>query len=224
MRVHEGDLADQELEELAEEIWTLGEDGSDRVEELRARTRTGDFEAALGKFVTARLGQVDQGRIRLTSDGRALAELQIRRHRLAEMLLSSVLEMRDEGAVNRTACVMEHVLGSEATDSVCAFLGHPKFCPHGKQIPAGRCCRSFAESIPPLVQPLHRFAIGATGRVVHIVTKEPDRLVRLSSLGLMPGVIVRLQQRSPATVVQIGETTLALDAVIASEIFVRRVD
>jgi len=26
------------------------------------------------------------------------------------------------------------------TDSICSFLGHPKFCPHGKPIPRGACC------------------------------------------------------------------------------------
>ena len=28
----------------------------------------------------------------------------------------------------------------EATDRICAFLGHPRACPHGAPIPPGACC------------------------------------------------------------------------------------
>ena len=65
--------------------------------------------------------------------------------------------------------------------------------------------------------------MGQTARVVYIVPREAERLVRLSSLGLIPGVELRLVQRRPATVVAMGETTLALQSDIAGEIYVRRV-
>ena len=29
-------------------------------------------------------------------------------------------------------------------DRICAFLGHPKTCPHGKPIPPGPCCETRA--------------------------------------------------------------------------------
>jgi DtxR family Mn-dependent transcriptional regulator len=45
-------------------------------------------------------------------------------------------------------------------------------------------------------------------------------MVKLSSLGVLPGAIIELQQRVPAAVVRVGETTIALDADIAAEIFV----
>jgi DtxR family Mn-dependent transcriptional regulator len=109
------------------------------------------------------------------------------------------------------------------TDSICAFLGHPKSCPHGKPIPPGPCCRSLTQTIEPLVQPLDRLGVGERGRIVYIVPRDPARLVRLSNLGIFPGVTVDLQQRRPATVLRIGETTLAMDAAIAAEIYVRKV-
>jgi DtxR family Mn-dependent transcriptional regulator len=119
---------------------------------------------------------------------------------------------------------MEHVLSSSVTDSVCSFLGHPKFCPHGKPIPAGECCRSFSNAVEPLVQPLGQLAVGRLARIVYMVPSDPARLVKLSDLGLVPGTRIRLQQRRPATVVAIGETTLALDREIVSEIYVKKVD
>jgi len=43
----------------------------------------------------------------------------------------------------------------------------------------------------------------------------------LSSLGVIPGTSVRLKQRHPSYVIQVGETTIALDADLARNIFVR---
>ena len=220
---HERELADQDVEEVAEELWTLLEQGRDRREDLEQTTRVAGLGAALEKLVGRGLIRLEVDRIRLTPRGRQLAELQVRRHRLGETLFTTVLEVRDEQAVNRTACVMEHVLGDGLTDSICAFLGHPRFCPHGKPIPPGPCCRSLTQSIEPLVQPLDRLGVGERGRIVYIVPREPERLVKLSSLGIVPGVTISLLQRSPAAVLRVGETTLAVDPAIASEIYVKRV-
>ncbi len=220
---HDRDLADQDVEEVAEELWTLAEQGSDRLADLKETTQVSELDGALKKLESLGLAQVSGERVVLTPEGRVLAELQVRRHRLGESLFTTVLEVRDERQVNRTACVLEHVLGDGLTDSICAFLGHPKFCPHGKPIPPGPCCRSLSRTVEPLVQPLDRLAVGERGRIVYIVPREPDRLVRLSNLGILPGATVALQQRSPAAVIRVGETTLAMDPAIAGEIYVRRI-
>lgn len=68
--------------------------------------------------------------------------------------------------------------------------------------------------------PLTRLRAGQSGRVVHVAPGEPQLMVKLSSLGVLPGAIVELQQRLPAAVVRVGETTIALDGDIAAEIFV----
>jgi DtxR family Mn-dependent transcriptional regulator len=220
---HEKDLVDQDVEEVAEELWTLGEQGRDRIEDLRETTQVALLDAALAKLASRGLARTSDGRVVLTPDGRALAELQVRRHRLGETLFMTVLEVKDDREVNRTACVLEHVLGDGLTDSICAFLGHPKSCPHGKPIPPGPCCRSLSRTVEPLVQPLDRLGVGERGRIVYIVPREPERLVRFSNLGIVPGATVGLQQRSPAAVLRVGETTLAVDPAIAGEIYVRKV-
>jgi len=58
---------------------------------------------------------------------------------------------------------------------------------------------------------------------VRIVSTAPDRVVKLSSLGVMPGVSIRLVQRLPAVVLQIAETTIAIDREVADEIWVEPV-
>jgi DtxR family Mn-dependent transcriptional regulator len=219
---HDHELADQDVEEVAEELFTLGEEGRDRVEDLLLTSQVASLDGALKTLERRNLAHVTGGRVILTPAGRALAERQVRRHRLAESLFTTVLEVSDNEAVNRTACVMEHVLDAGLTDSICAFLGHPRSCPHGKAIPSGPCCRSSERAVEPAVQPLDRLPLGRAGRIVYIVPREPEQLVKLSSLGIVPGAIVRLQQSRPAAVIRVGETTLALDASIAAGIYVKR--
>jgi Mn-dependent DtxR family transcriptional regulator len=48
--------------------------------------------------------------------------------------------MDSETEIEQQACKFEHILSPEATDKICAFLGHPRTCPHGALIPPGPCC------------------------------------------------------------------------------------
>jgi DtxR family Mn-dependent transcriptional regulator len=81
-----------------------------------------------------------------TEKGRKRAEDIIRRHRLAEILFTETLRVKDEREVAEQACKFEHILSPEATDSICSFLGHPRTCPHGSPIPAGECCLAAAKT------------------------------------------------------------------------------
>src|ERR1700691_4934003 len=78
--------------------------------------------------------------VELTTRGRQRAADIIRRHRLAERLFTDSLAMDSETEIEQQACKFEHILSAEATDKICAFLGHPKTCPHGAPIPPGACC------------------------------------------------------------------------------------
>src|ERR1700689_3446298 len=78
--------------------------------------------------------------VELTPRGRERAGSIIRRHRLAERLFTDSLAMDSESEIEQQACKFEHILSPEATDKICAFLGHPRTCPHGAPIPPGACC------------------------------------------------------------------------------------
>src|SRR5437588_8921754 len=78
--------------------------------------------------------------VELTARGRERASSIIRRHRLAERLFTDSLAMDSETEIEQQACKFEHILSPEATDKICAFLGHPRTCPHGAPIPPGPCC------------------------------------------------------------------------------------
>lgn len=68
---------------------------------------------------------------------------------------------------------------------------------------------------------LDRMPEGGVCLVVALGASKPSRRNALAVFGLVPGSEVVLQQKSPACVVRIGETDLALDPEIASEIVVR---
>ena len=80
-----------------------------------------------------------QAPLAFTPRGKSRARDLIRRRRLAEVLFSSALHL-PEDEVEQTACLMEHVIDPTVANSICAFLGHPRRCPHGRAIPAGDCC------------------------------------------------------------------------------------
>ncbi|HVO79152.1 MAG TPA: ATP-binding cassette domain-containing protein [Terriglobales bacterium] len=89
--------------------------------------------------------------VELTTRGRQRAADIIRRHRLAERLFTDSLALDSESEIEQQACKFEHILSQEATEKICAFLGHPRTCPHGAPIPPGPCCgrRAEAESAIP---------------------------------------------------------------------------
>lgn len=78
--------------------------------------------------------------VAFTPRGYELARSIIRRHRLAECLFTESLGMQSEKEIEEQACKFEHILSPEATERICAFLGHPQSCPHGALIPPGSCC------------------------------------------------------------------------------------
>ncbi len=160
--------------------------------------------------------------ITLKEKGYTRARDLTRRHRLAERLFHDVLDVEMQESEN-TACEMEHFLSPAVTDSVCSFLGHPPTCPHGKPIPRGECCSKYKHTFKPIVTQLKDFEVGAQGRIVFIVPTVESRLERLASLGINPGSIIRLKQKKPSFVIEVDETTLAIDSVIAECIYVKQV-
>jgi DtxR family Mn-dependent transcriptional regulator len=215
------------IEEILEHVWTEREEGRDAAAGILAASATEhvpDAGAAdLQALARGGLVRLAEDRVQLTSEGEARARDVVRRHRLTERLFRDLLDL-GERTMEAQACEFEHILSPEATDSVCTLLGHPPTCPHGKPVPPGACCGAFQRTVRPLVTGLPTFDLGATGRIVFIAPKFHDRMDRLAALGVIPGSTIRLHQRSPSYVIEIGETTIALDPEIAGEIFVKPVE
>ena len=213
-------------EELLETVFTEREQGRDGAEGVvaHAAAHDGGFSGEdLKELERAGFLRLDAGRVELTPDGEKRARDVVRRHRLTERLFRDLLALSDD-ATESQACEIEHILSPEATESVCTLLGHPPTCPHGKAIPPGACCGAVQKTVRPLVTGLPSFELGTPGRIVFIAPKFHDRMDRLAALGVIPGSEIRLHQRSPSFVIEVGETTIALDPEIAREIFVKRIE
>jgi DtxR family Mn-dependent transcriptional regulator len=219
-RASEG-LEAERVDELLELIWTMREKGLSDLGQLLETTPDVEANHILRLMIKDDLFDVDGNRVVLKERGEEKAREIIRRHRLTERLLSEIFEMSGE-EVEEEACKLEHILSPGVTESVCTFLGHPPTCIHGKPIPRGECCAKFKKEMKPLVIPLEDLGLGEEGRIVFIAPKSHQRLDRLSTLGIVPGSVVRMHQKNPSHVLQIGETTLALDKDIVKDIYVKK--
>jgi DtxR family Mn-dependent transcriptional regulator len=164
----------------------------------------------------------DGDRILLTYEGREAARSVVRRHRLAETLFATILDL-DVERREALACEAEHSLLPEVEEAICTLLGHPTLCPDNKPIPPGRCCDSKRTTASTVIVNLTGLAPGEKGRITYIKPKDHARLHRLTSFGLTPGTVIELHQRSPAFCVRYEGTELAVDRDVAEDIYVTRI-
>lgn len=216
-------MLDKYTEEVLEFIWSIDERG-EPVDKTRVTSEANlkDTVRCLDELTEQGLIKIVGSNITMTKEGEELGRRVVRRQRLAECLLSNVLDLAREYWED-TACEFEHILSKEVAESICTFLGHPPLCPHGKPIPRGECCNRLTKDLKPLVQNISEFSPGEKGRIVFIAPKHHDRLDKLGSFGLMPGTMIKLHQKQPTYVLDIGETSIAIDYDIAKDIYVKKI-
>lgn len=213
-----------ELEEKAEEIlemlWARTEENKENavsMDELAGGKKPVEQLIKAGYIV------VSNNQVTLTKEGLPEARSVVRRHRLAERLLTDVLGTRDI-LTNEKACKFEHLLDRGLDESICSLLGHPKICPHGKPIPPGRCCLEGQMRAQKVVSPLSQLAKGQKGKVAYIYAPEAGKLQKLMAMGILPGAPIGLIQSFPSYVFQAGQTQFAVDKEIADAIYVRLIE
>lgn len=214
-------MIEYSVDEILELIWTLRESGEFTIDDILAASEEEDTPGILKRMEENALIEKDDKKITMTEKGLLRGKEIVRRHRLAECLLTQLFEL-EEPHIESSACKFEHILSDKVTESVCTFLGHPPFCPHNKPIPRGECCKKFRRDVSPLVIRLSDASMGEPYRIVFIMPRQKKRLERLSSIGLIPGTFIKLLQKKPSYVIQIEETMIAVDQGIADEIYVKR--
>jgi DtxR family transcriptional regulator, Mn-dependent transcriptional regulator len=209
----------EEIAEVLEAVWILEEQGAGTIDEVIRNAAIKVSEGLLIALSNEGLIAMDAGRVRLLPKGRQLAEQIIRRHRLAERLICDVLGAQVEDS-EAAACEYEHLLAEGITNSICTLLGHPRYCPHNKPIPEGDCCRQARDEVKPIVVSCDQLRVGESARVAYFSAREHSRMLKLSALGISPGISVKLIQKWPAYVVQCEETEIALEPEVAKNIYV----
>ncbi len=213
---------EREREHLLHLLWNLEEEGDQRLETVKERwIQDEDPDETIELAREVGLVAIEDGDLRLTDQGNEQAEDLVRRFRLAECLFSEVF-LLEEMQYEKSACEFEHILTPEVTDSVCTLLGHPPICPHGRPIPKGACCAKFSSDVKPIIVRLSDLGPGDVAKVVFITFTRSKHLDKLDTIGLTPGAMVKLHQRQPSFILDLGETQIAIDQEIAHEIFVKK--
>jgi len=214
-------MTDNKVDHLLRIIWTAKERRHNSIDALQKEYSEADLKSVLREMKARGLIQLNNGKVELTPSGNQAAQQIIRRYRLAERLFADLLEIAPR-EYEWLACNFEHILSPEVTDSVCTFLGHPRVCPHNRPIPQGKCCVAYWDQVKPLVQPLVTLPLGQKARIVYMFPSHQKRWGKLHQFGLYPGNVIKLIQRRPSYVVEVGGTTLALDDEICREIYVKK--
>lgn len=207
-------------DELLEIIWTLREQGKPDIGHIVQSCTIPECETILNDLSKNGWIDIKGEAVELLAKGEKRARELVRRHRLSLRMFYDLFAL--DGA-EAEACKFEHILSPEVTDSVCTLLGHPPNSPDGKPIPRGECCSMFKQEMKPLVGPLADIMPGDQAKIVFITPGSHSRLDRLSAMGVVPGSIVKLHQKKPSYVIQLGETMIAVDRDITREIFVKKV-
>jgi DtxR family transcriptional regulator, Mn-dependent transcriptional regulator len=216
------DHKDHALEEFLEALYKAGEEGAAAIDPAKINLPSAPTQSDLNSYAARGLIINNGEFVELTETGTAQAEQLVRRHRLAERLFSEILNLSSD-SLDSTSCTFEHVVDPSVIESVCTMLGHPPTCPHGKRIPPGECCKDSRRVIAPVVVPLKDLPVGSNAKIVFITTPHHQRLNRLVNLGVVPGGKLLLHQKRPSFMLKLGQTDIAIDEQIASEIYVRKV-
>lgn len=129
--------------------------------------------------------------VMLTPEGEREALRSIRRHRLLEAFLVTVMKFGwDE--VHDHAHALEGVINEKFEDRMDELAGYPQRCPHGDPIPTKD------GQMPTLHdQPLTEAPLGAASVLQRVKTHDTDKLRYLAEVGLVPGTRLHITHRAP---------------------------
>jgi DtxR family Mn-dependent transcriptional regulator len=167
------------------------------------------------KWVTMR----EHHEIVFTPDGRTAAKSLVRRHMLAEVMLTRVLGV-EWAKVHQEADGMEHTLSADTTERLDSFLEFPSTCPHGNPLP------KYEEFLDPLVT-LDRAEVDRSWVVTRIDEEAEVNyglMAFLEGHGLVPGAAVNIEEFLPfnqTLSVRIDQADVVLGTVVATHISVR---
>ncbi|MBD3916969.1 metal-dependent transcriptional regulator [Nocardioides hwasunensis] len=165
--------------------------------------------------------------LELTEEGLLLATRVMRKHRLAERLLTDVIGL-DWELVHAEACRWEHVMSETVERRLLDLLDHPTESPYGNPIPGlDELGDVVGEDFMDNVEPLSA-AAGSEDQRVHVkriseeMQKDEDLMGLLRRVGAVPGQTVTIARTDEGILIGSGGETAELVSEAAEHIFVRR--
>jgi DtxR family Mn-dependent transcriptional regulator len=205
--------------EYAEAIWEIEEAGIPVIQ-ARVADWLGVTRASVSEMIRRMADDglvISTDRIELTDEGRHLAAVIVRRHRLAERFLSDVLKLPWD-KVHAEAEVWETTISDQVEEAMWAVLEDPRTCPHGNPIPG-------AGYKPPKMKPVSEMNPGELMRLERISEElelDAEMMKYLDDSGLRPDARVELIQRDPqgGLTVRVNGSKVGLDGFAADRLFV----
>ncbi|WP_028659310.1 metal-dependent transcriptional regulator [Nocardioides insulae] len=166
--------------------------------------------------------------LELTDEGMRLATQVMRKHRLAERLLTDVIGL-DWELVHEEACRWEHVMSETVERRLIKLLDHPTESPYGNPIPGldelGE--DAVGESFMTGVVPLSTVASGEKStvlirRISEEMQKDEQLMSALRRVGATPDKTVTVLTTEEGILVASGGESAELIHDAAEHIFVRR--
>ncbi len=167
--------------------------------------------------------------LELTEEGLRLAVRVMRKHRLAERLLTDVIGLEWEH-VHAEACRWEHVMSETVERRLVALLGHPTESPYGNPIPG---LAELGEPAPTAAstaeaEPLDTVAKGPeeirvlVRRIGEEMQKDELVMAALRRVGAMPDKVVVVAAGAEGVLIGSGGETAEIDPELAAHLFVHR--
>lgn len=168
--------------------------------------------------------------IKLTPTGAKLARDVMRKHRLAECLLTEVIGL-DWDKVHDEACRWEHVISVDVEKRLVAILDSPTFSPYGNPIPGLRELgvetqhEPFRQGAEPLADvvatDVRAFRLR---RMSENIQADAETLAALAAAGLRPGARFEASRMEDHIALILGDRVVELSPFAAELLFVEVAD
>ena len=166
--------------------------------------------------------------LELTAEGLRLATRVMRKHRLAERLLTDVIGL-DWELVHAEACRWEHVMSETVERRLVDLLDHPTESPYGNPIPGldelgelpGGEVLDGMELLADLAG--EERASVRVRRISEELQKDEPLMATLRRIGVLPDKVVGITATEAGVLVGSGGETAEVDLEAAGHIFVTRV-
>ncbi|BFH72441.1 metal-dependent transcriptional regulator [Sulfurisphaera javensis] len=172
----------------------------------------GTISKALEKMEKLGLIERNSKRIKLTPEGKKLAERLIRAHRLSERLLTDILGL-DWIRAHQLAHRLEHIWPEDVIDKMDQVLGKPLTCPHGHPIP-GREVKITGIKLSEAEN-------GKTYKVVMIIREDEWILSMADELDIKPGNEIKIIKKNENDfIVEINNQIRTIPKALAEEVLI----
>lgn len=159
----------------------------------------------------------------LTETGRKTAVEVMRKHRLAELLLSEVIGLEWE-FLHDEACRWEHVMSERVELKILELLENPKVSPFGIPVPGLELLGVQGVEVTPS-KALSTLEIstssGELQRIGEPIQIDPELLIQFRQLGILPGKTLEISYRSGEWLLKTvgAEEGLLVSSEIAQHLF-----